>query len=47
MTKPSLEPEFAVEGVEAASVRDDLDRSPEEKLNREQSPAPTKDEDGR
>jgi hypothetical protein len=48
MTNPSLQPEVTdIEGVDAAAAGDDLARSPEEKLNREQSAAPTKDEDGR
>jgi hypothetical protein len=47
MTNPSLQPEVTdVEGVDQAAAGDDLARTPEEKLNHEQSAAPTKDEDG-
>lgn len=48
MTNSPLEPDVTgLEDIDAGSIRDDLDREPEEKLNREQSPAETKDEDGR
>jgi len=48
MTNPSLQPEVTdIEGVDPAAASDDLARTPEEKLNREESAAPTRNEDGR
>lgn len=47
MTNSPLEPDVTgVEDIDAGSIRADLDRSAEEKLNREQSTAETRDEDG-
>jgi hypothetical protein len=41
----SMEPDpTAVEGIDPAQMREDADRSPEEKQNREQSPAPDTDD---
>ena len=48
MTNSPLESDVTgLEDIDAASIRDDLEQEPEEKLNREQSAAPTQDQDGR
>lgn len=48
MTNSPLNPPDipGADDIDSASASAELERSPEEKLNREQSLAPTKDEDG-
>lgn len=48
MTNSPMDPPNipGADDLDSASVSEELERSPEEKLNREQSLAPTKDEDG-